>query len=116
MMLMLQPTGECAAIRAARLRIWRGAARHGGLSCDVVAYSLAGPASLEQLELAPTAEMSVYRGVGARLWRDCLRYDRVLHLALVHLTDWAPVGLAAALAELSPESLGSLRLETALAS
>jgi hypothetical protein len=119
MKLILQPTGAFATIRAARLRVWRGAARRAGpaYSCfgSIVAYSTLGPswragASLERLELAPTADMSAYRGVGARLWRDG---GRVLAIALVHLDDWAPVELAAALAGLSPESLGSLRLAIA---
>ena len=82
----------------------------------VRAYSTLGPRAGGESTLAldPPDEMSAYRGVAARLWTTQDR--RVLHLSLIHVDEWAPTAQAGHLAALSPEPLGSVRLETALAS
>jgi hypothetical protein len=134
MRLTIEPTGRCAAIRGVRLHVWRGEAE--GLR--VLAYALIAPPALmpapppltflptfetsvwpaPPLTFLPTFETSVCRGVLARVWRTGDGHARtvasvVLHLAVVHLDDWAPTAFARELAQLSPESFGALAFDRA---
>lgn len=128
MRLILAPTGAFKAIRAARLREWRGEAvvwREGAdaqaRSEAVLGYSTLSLLAIEPgaapLSLSPSEEKSAYRGVAARIWND--PQGRAVHLAVVRCDIGAGIltaerarrldEIAEALAELSPERVASLR-------